>query len=118
MDIASMADLPLHNVLTARARLGKGQFGMKLEALLYWVDIYNHWVHCFNPATGTNDAIDVGDTVGAISFTHTHQMLLALRHGLALLDLDSHAVSPIIAIETDRPNNHFNDGKCDAAPQH
>ncbi|MEO0604248.1 MAG: hypothetical protein AAF211_22625, partial [Myxococcota bacterium] len=35
---------------------------------------------------------------------------LALRHGLALLDLDSHAVSPIIAIETDRPNNHFNDG--------
>lgn len=111
----TIANLPLRNVLTARARLGEGPVWDAATGQLYWVDIYNHWVHCFNPETGKNDRIDVRDTVSAIALTHTHQLLLAQRHGLACLDLDSHQVTPLADIEKDLPNNRFNDGKCDAA---
>ena len=111
----SIAELPLHNVLTARARLGEGPIWDASSSLLYWVDIYNHWVHRFDPATGEDVRIDAGDTVGAIALTHTHQIIMAQRHRLAFLDLDSQVVTPIAPIEKELPNNRFNDGKCDAA---
>jgi len=41
------------NILEARARLGEGPCWNQDE-LLYWVDIYNHRVHQFNPATGAH----------------------------------------------------------------
>ena len=111
----SIADLPLHNVLTARARLGEGPLWDEVQGVLYWVDIYNHWVHRFDPSTGSDERIDVGDTVGAIALTNTNQMLLAQRHQLAFLNLNSREITPIAPIEQDLPNNRFNDGKCDAA---
>lgn len=110
-----MAKFPLHNVLTARARLGEGPIWDDRHGLLYWVDIYNHWVHQFNPDTGEDVRMDVGDVVGAIALTDTHHLLLAQRHQLAELDLGSGTVTPLLPIEQDLPNNRFNDGKCDAA---
>jgi len=37
-----------------KARLGEGPCWNQDEQLLYWVDIYNHRVHQFNPATGAH----------------------------------------------------------------
>ena len=105
------------NVLTARARLGEGPVWDGRSQLLYWVDIYNHRVHQFNPATGSDRFFDVGETVGAIavvdSATEPQQLIMALRHGLAYLNLQTGAVTPIMAVEGDKLSNRFNDGKCD-----
>jgi sugar lactone lactonase YvrE len=49
------AESSLKNILHARARLGEGLCWNSEEQLLYWVDIYNHRVHQFNPATGTDN---------------------------------------------------------------
>lgn len=112
----------LKPILTARARLGEGPIWDERSQLLYWVDIYNHRVHQFNPETGRNRFIDVGETVGAIALvepdqdadqTDAEQLIMALRHGLAYLDLGTGQVTPITTIEPDKPLNRFNDGKCD-----
>ena len=42
----------LRVVLDARARLGEGPCWDSQAERLYWVDIYNHRVHEFDPANG------------------------------------------------------------------
>lgn len=118
-------DPTIQPILTARARLGEGPVWDDRSQLLYWVDIYNHRVNQFNPATGRNRFIDVGETVGAIALVDPPQsadaangpdsetLIMALRHGLAYLNLGSGNVTPIITVEPDKPRNRFNDGKCD-----
>lgn len=103
----------IKNVLFARARLGEGPVWDSTNQWLYWVDIYNHRVNRFNPVTGENLYFDVGDVVGAIALTRKNRLIMALRHGLAFLNLDTGEVIPIIQIEADQPRNRFNDGKCD-----
>jgi len=99
--------------LTARARLGEGPVWNPRSHQLHWVDIYNHRVHCFDPATGSDRYVDVGETVGAIALTDGDRIMMALRHSLALLDFDTGAIEPVISVEADKPHNRFNDGKCD-----
>ncbi|MEH2137521.1 SMP-30/gluconolactonase/LRE family protein [Nostoc sp.] len=104
---------PLHNVLKARARLGEGPTWDSTRKLLYWVDIYNHRVHHFNPATGENGFFDVGDVVGAIATAGADRLIMLLRHHLAFLNTQTGAVTPILEIEANLPDNRLNDGKCD-----
>lgn len=103
----------LHNVLNARARLGEGPIWDAKEQLLYWVDIYNYRVHQFHPASGKDVFFDVGDVVGAIALAGKNKLIMAQRHRLAFLDTQTGIVTPIVEIETNLPDNRFNDGKCD-----
>jgi sugar lactone lactonase YvrE len=103
----------LSNVLEVRARLAEGPVWDSRQQLLYWVDIYNHRVHRFYPATGKDEYFDVGDVVGAIALAGDNQLIIALRHQLAFLDTQTGVVTSIIEIEADQENNRFNDGKCD-----
>lgn len=106
-------DSQLRNVLKARARLGEGPVWDSEQQLLYWVDIYNHCIHQFNPATNHDRTFEVSDTVGAIAVTSQERLIMALRHQLAFLDLKTGEVETILPIEADQPQNRFNDGKCD-----
>ena len=105
---------PLHNVLKARARLGEGPIWDSTQNLLYWVDVYNHRVHQFHPTTGKNSFFDVGDVVGAIATAGADRLIMALRDHLALLNTQTGVVTRILEIESNLPNNRFNDGKCDS----
>ncbi|UBF30007.1 SMP-30/gluconolactonase/LRE family protein (plasmid) [Kovacikia minuta CCNUW1] len=102
------------NILTARARLGEGPCWNSEEQRLYWVDIYNHRVHQFNPATGDNQFFDVGEVVGCIAPAGTDRLIMALRDRLAFLNTQNGEVTPIIEIDHTYPATRFNDGKCDA----
>ena len=122
IDCVNTPNPDLKPILTTRARLGEGPVWDERSQRLYWVDIYNHRVHQFNPETGRNRFIDVGETVGAIALvesskatdqTDSEHLIMALRHGLAYLDLGTGHVTPITTVEPDKPLNRFNDGKCD-----
>ena len=103
------------NILQARARLGEGPCWHQEEQLLYWVDIYNHRVHQFNPVTGAHQIFDVGEVVGCIAPAGTNRLIMAQRRRLAFLDTSNGNVTPIITIDDNQPDTRFNDGKCDAA---
>ena len=102
------------NILTARARLGEGTLWHPNEQLLYWVDIYNHRVHQFNPATGKDRFFDVGEVVGCIAPAGKNRLIMGQRHRIAFLDTISGKVTPILDIENN-PDIRFNGGKCDLA---
>lgn len=101
------------NVLEARSRLGECPLWDATRNLLYWVDIYNHRVHQFNPATQEDRFFDVGDVVGPIALAGSGRLILAQRDRVAFLHTQTGQVTPLISVEADKPNNRFNDGKCD-----
>lgn len=103
----------LRVVLEARARLGEGPCWDAQAERLYWVDIYNHRVHEFDPATGSDRFFDVGETVGCLAPAGAGRLILGLRHHIAWLDTRTGGVTPILGFET-RAQVRCNDGKCDA----
>lgn len=105
----------LENVFHARARLGEGTMWDANKQLLYWVDIYNHRVHQFNPETGTDNTFEVGAEVGCVGLAGIDRLILGLRDQLAYLDLKTGEVTTLIALEADNPKSRLNDGKCDPA---
>jgi sugar lactone lactonase YvrE len=112
--MSQVLQYPLQNILEARARLGECPMWDSNNKLLYWVDIFNHRVHQFNPATGKDLFFDVGDVVGAIATAGKDRLIMVLRRHLAFLNTNTGEVTPILEIEVNLPNNRLNDGKCDA----
>ena len=102
-------------VLESRARVGEGPVWDDRTKTLVWVDIMNHAVHVFEPVSGRDRAVDVGQPVGAAALRESGGLVLALRDGFALLDADLAELRWVARVEEDVPTNRMNDGKCDAA---
>jgi len=112
--IASMSSSTVENVLTARARLGECPVWDSGRAQLQWVDVYNHRVHQFSPATGRDRWFDAGDVVAAVALTVDERLLLAVRDRLVLFDPETGALAERCRVDLGHADTRFNDGKCDA----
>jgi sugar lactone lactonase YvrE len=104
----------VEHVLTARARLGECPVWDPERKLLAWVDVYNHRLHQFDPATGYDRHFDTGEVVAALALTRDDRLLLALRDRLARFDPHTRALEELCRIELGHPDTRLNDGKCDA----
>src|SRR6266487_6483640 len=102
-------------VLDARAELAEGPCWLADRERLLWVDIMAGRVHLFDPATGDDRAVEVGQPVGAAVPADDGRLALAVRDGFALLDLETGAVEPVADVERELVGNRMNDGKCDSA---
>jgi len=99
-------------VLQARASLGEGPLWDCQKSVLHWLDINNNLVHTFNPESGNDTFIDVGEMPGCIVPRRSGGFILGLPEKFAALDGDK--VSPIAHMEQGL-GNRMNDGKCDPA---
>jgi sugar lactone lactonase YvrE len=97
-------------VLDAHARLGEGPFWDAATSRLGWVDILQSAVHRFDPVTGEDLAVDVGQHVGAAVPRAGGGLVLAVAGGFALLD-DGGTVTPLADLT--KPGMRMNDGKVD-----
>jgi sugar lactone lactonase YvrE len=102
-------------VLDGKAELAEGPCWLADRSRLLWVDIMAGRVHLLDPAGGDDRALDVGQPVGAAVPADDGRLALAVRHGFAMLDPETGAVEPLVDVESDRPKNRMNDGKCDEA---
>jgi len=113
-----MSHTSVQNVLAARARLGECPLWDATLQQLYWVDVYNHRVHQFNPATGQDRYFDIGDDIGdvvsAIVLAGSNRLLMALSDRLAFLNTETGKMTLLYPMEFPYPDTRFNDGKCDA----
>ena len=100
-------------VLNIRATLGEGPVWCPVEQALYWVDILSKTVNRFDPETGANRVWHVPDLVGCMALRESGGAILALRHGLAVLDFETGEVSPVAEPGGLTDDVRFNDGKCD-----
>jgi sugar lactone lactonase YvrE len=109
-----MQALDVELILDAHAQVGEGPAWDDATGTLVWVDIMGHTVHRYDPATGRDTAMDVGQPVGAAVLRRDHPgLILALQDGFATLDERSGNVELVAPVEADTPTNRMNDGKCD-----
>jgi sugar lactone lactonase YvrE len=101
-------------VLDAKAALGEGALWDTRRQVLYWVDIDGYILYLYDPATGDNRAIEIGQHVGTVVPRTRGGVMLALRHGFAALDLETEQLEIVADPEAGLPTR-FNDGKCDPA---
>ena len=102
-------------VLDARAEHGEGPLWYAAENVLAWVDIARHLVHLYDPASGDDRAIDVGQPVSAVAPRAAGGLVVTLQEGYAALDMASGRVELIAPVEKGHTPTRMNDGKCDSA---
>lgn len=100
-------------VLDARADLAEGPWWDPVRGCLFWIDILKGEVHQFDPSANADRALSVGQPVGATAPRASGGLVLALRDGIGLLDLDAERCEVIVEVEKDNIKNRMNDGKCD-----
>lgn len=100
-------------VLDARALLGEGPVWDARRGVLHWVDIEGFLVHTFDPRSGRDRAVPVGEHVGCLAPRARGGLVVALRRGLAVLDPETGALEPRVAPPGHGPELRFNDGKTD-----
>ncbi|MGE0884533.1 MAG: SMP-30/gluconolactonase/LRE family protein [Blastocatellales bacterium] len=101
-------------ILDAKVLLGEGPWWNSKTQQLYWVDIEGCAFHVFDPSTGNDRKIDVGQMIGCCVGRKSGGIVLALQHGFYSLDLQTEKLTPLVDPEAHLPENRFNDGKCDS----
>jgi len=94
-------------------QLGEGPLWDKKEQALYWVDIPEGrvWRHGFADHGHATVALD--ESVGMCALARDGGLVAALEDSIVLVkDGARHVLAG--NVEQDKPNNRFNDGKCDA----
>jgi sugar lactone lactonase YvrE len=99
----------------AKAILGEGAIWDSKQKLLYWVDIMKGMLHSYNPATGQNSSIHVGQFISTVVPKQNGELMITLKNGFAGFVPSTGEVTLISNPEADLPGNRFNDGKCDPA---
>lgn len=80
---------------------------------LHWVDIVAPAIHTGDPASGSATSMLLPSLVGSIVLREGGGYLAALQAGLAFVT-ERGEITPITNPLSDRPQNRFNDGKCDS----
>ena len=105
----------LELILDAKATLGEGPVWCGATQRLYWVDILESRLHWFDPASGKHQRREIGAHVGTVVPRAKGGVMLAVKRGFASYDIDKAELTLLAEPERDKPNNRFNDGKCDPA---
>lgn len=102
-------------VLDAKSPLGEGALWDAKKQCLWWVDILSGRLHTHDPESQSNHRHEIGQMVGTVVACRSGGLMLAVEDGFASFDPSTSLLGPIHRAEPDKPNNRFNDGKCDPA---
>lgn len=106
-----MLELEAEPILKISAVLGEGSLWDWERNVLLWVDIDQFLLHTYDPATGNNTSVNVGDYVGTVVKHAGGGFVVGLGHRFAHVD-EKGKVSTICEVEKNT-GNRMNDGKCD-----
>ena len=79
---------------------------------LFWVDGRKPALYAWSPGTKPREW-NLPEIIGSFAFRARGGLLLALQTGLFTFDLDTGELSLFARPESGRPDNRFNDGRCD-----
>jgi sugar lactone lactonase YvrE len=100
-------------VLDAKATVGESPVWDGATSKLWWTDIPARRLHCFDPTAGHSDSFDTPGRVGCFALARSGGLIVAMEHGLYRLEPVSGMHELFFEPEADRPENRFNDGRCD-----
>ncbi len=100
----------------ARALLGEAPVWHEAEQRLYWLDIKGHRLRACNAAGLDRRVIDLPCVTASLVPRRSGGFVVGARGLVAALDpAHGSKLSDLVALETGRPGNRFNDGKADGA---
>jgi L-arabinonolactonase len=105
--------MDIHVAYSANDILGEGPVWVPEEQVLYWVDIQGPALQRWHAGSGGYRRWALPSEIGCFALRQSGGVLVALRTGFALLDLETEKLTPLLNPEADRPYTRFNDGKCD-----
>jgi sugar lactone lactonase YvrE len=80
---------------------------------LFWVDITGQKIHRFRPADGAAKTYQLPHPVTALAVRSRGGLVLSLKKKFAFFDLETESLTLLDDPEADKPENRFNDAKCD-----
>jgi D-xylonolactonase len=99
-----------------KATLGEGPIWLPTERCVWFVDIKEHRLHRYEPATGRGRSWRAPAQPGFIvPIRDSNAFVVGLQSGLHRFDPERVAFTLIAAVEPERPGNRLNDGSVDAA---
>lgn len=99
-------------ILDARAFLGEGPAWDAAAGRLSWVDILAGDLHIFQPESGADQVIPLGQPLGCAAPAGKGRFIVGVKEGLALVEPGSAELTFLARPELHLPGNRFNDGKC------
>ncbi|MBP2302834.1 SMP-30/gluconolactonase/LRE family protein [Azospirillum picis] len=100
-------------ILDIHAKLGEGPVWSAAEQVLYWVDIKGRTLNRFDPAAGTNHAMEMPEEIGCAAPRKGGGFIAGLRSGIWELDGQGRPVACLAANPEDQAASRFNDGRVD-----
>ncbi len=113
MPIPTITGDAVRCVLKAEATVGESPLWHPGHKRLYWVQIMHQLVNRFDPATGVNETFKLPEIVTCLAFRKSGGLVLTTRKHFAFFEFESSKFTRLTAVETDQPDNRFNDGKAD-----
>jgi sugar lactone lactonase YvrE len=109
--MARCLELPVRCVVDARNTVGESPVWSAAEQALYWVDILAPAVYRWHPASGHQRQWSLPQHVGSVGLREAGGLIVALRSGFHLFDLDTGALNLLAHPEPHMTGNRLNDGK-------
>lgn len=113
MSVRTISGDNIRCVLQWQAMVGESPIWRPEEQSLYWVDIQNKQIHRFDPSSGTNQTFDLPEIVTCIALRAGGGLVLTLRKHFATFAPATLKLERLGEVESDLPDNRFNDGQCD-----
>lgn len=108
--------MALNCVWDGAAELGEGVFWHAADQAVYWVDIFQSNLHRLHTDGSTRCWHFPGQISAAVP-CEDGGLLATFQYGLAHLDLNTATVTPLVELESELPDNRFNDGCSDTRGQ-
>lgn len=105
----------IETVLDAQAVIGESPTWCAREEALYWIDVKAPALHRFHPASRATRTWTVDSDIGGFAFLEDGAALVALRHGIHRLDLNSGGLTLLAPAPFDPALFRFNEAACDAS---
>ncbi len=111
----AIQQLTAEQVCNSQATLGEGPIWDPRFEAYWWIDIIEQKLFQFAPETRSNTEWQLNQMPGAVVSRTSGGLMLSLQNGFGSFDPTSGKVEMFGDPESDKPDNRFNDGKCDPA---
>jgi sugar lactone lactonase YvrE len=99
--------------LRAGAVLAEGPVWDLARGRLWWVDIERCELHGWDPLSGADEKWKLEHRIGFAVPSERGDLILGTQRGLARFAPETGTITPLADPESDKPDNRFNDAKCD-----
>ncbi|XP_070786770.1 regucalcin [Enoplosus armatus] len=108
-----MSSVKVQCVVKASSLIGEGPVWEESEQTLLFVDIAGRKIHRWSPTTNQIHSVETGDMVGFVVPRRSGGYVAGVGRSIVAVDWSTLAMTSLLEVDEDKPNNRLNDGKVD-----